>query len=399
MNMKSIRSLGAFVTLAILAGASAPQAWAATIQMSTMTYQGRLRESGLPVTGARSVEIKLCDDPTGGSCVASPWQNVSVSTGLFRTTFSVSGVDLSAKPWYLEVRVGAAGGAPTNTLAPREALTASPYAIHSSSAAFAFLSSSATTLVAGSIPEGAVISTHLFVVNGSRVGIGTLNPSYTLALGSETAGSFGVENSDANSGKTLTIRGSNGGASGAAFGGQLTLQAGDGGTSGTAANGGTMNIFGGAAGAGNYTGGSINLGPGLNSGTGIVGAVEIQGGGGGAHLRSTQATPPGIAFAGCGTVNTPNITGTDMAGLITFNINPAGGPGCSITLTFNKPYGGAPKAVLISPASALSGGAVGAAAWPGAYVDYTTVTGAIFQIKVNNALPIGNHGWYYMVIE
>ena len=110
------------ILAAVSAHASAP---------GLLTYQGRLKESGLPVTAVRSVTITVCDAPTFGSCTPSPSspQSVSVVNGLFRTTFTVpSGIALETGSWYLEISVAG------QTFSPRESLTSNPYAIYASSA-------------------------------------------------------------------------------------------------------------------------------------------------------------------------------------------------------------------------------------------------------------------------
>src|SRR5687767_3782525 len=93
-----------------------------------LTYQGRLKDSGLPVTGARLVDISLCDQETGGTCYSTAGQSVGVVTGLFRTTFT-SSVNLAGGPWFLAVTVS-----PNPPLTPRERLTAAPYAVYAASA-------------------------------------------------------------------------------------------------------------------------------------------------------------------------------------------------------------------------------------------------------------------------
>lgn len=110
-------------------------AWpAAALAPNASTYQGRLQESGLPVSGARQVELRLCTGLLVGTCYSAGSQGVGVLNGVFKTTFTIPvGVDLSAGSWFLEVAVGPFGGA-LNTLAPREALTSFPYAVHASSA-------------------------------------------------------------------------------------------------------------------------------------------------------------------------------------------------------------------------------------------------------------------------
>ncbi len=124
-----------FGRIAILGGLWAlclvSSAWAAGPNL--LTYQGQLKESGTPVTGTRSVDIELCDALVAGLCSSTGCQGVSVTSGLFKSTFSVpSSVDLSSGTWFLQVKVGASCGALT-TLSPREQLTSAPYAIYSSS--------------------------------------------------------------------------------------------------------------------------------------------------------------------------------------------------------------------------------------------------------------------------
>jgi len=135
-----------------------------------MTYQGRLKESGSPVTGNRNVNILFCNCLSGvcaPACAPSGLQGVTVSSGLFRTTFTVpASVDLAAsQQWFLEIQVGG------SALSPREQLTAGSYAVHASSAA---------GLAAAPGAAGVSVSSHLFVVGAGRLGVGTLLPQSEL---------------------------------------------------------------------------------------------------------------------------------------------------------------------------------------------------------------------------
>ena len=135
-----------------------------------LTYHGRLKESGQPVTGNRQVEIKLCPTLTGsdGLCKTTGAQGTPVSNALFRSTFTLpADVDLAAGDWYLEVWVGA------DHLSPREKLTSSPYALYSATASYA------NALAASPGASGIFASSSVFVTNGN-VGIGTTNPAQTL---------------------------------------------------------------------------------------------------------------------------------------------------------------------------------------------------------------------------
>ena len=307
MKTNRTRSLLAVPLALLTLWMLAPQALAG-IPLSIMTYQGRLKEAGLPGTGVRSVQINLCDALTAGSCVPSPWQNVSVANGLFRTTFSVSGVDLSAKALYLEVMVGLGSVAPTITLSPREELTASPYALYSTSA---------TTLVAGANPQGAVISTNLFIVNGGSVGIGTTNPLAKLHVSS----------------------------------GSIILE------------------------------GDVAISTGSTSG--------------GSHLRSFQPTSPSATAPNpnCGTgAPTAIVNGTDMAGTVTLNTVTAPTGGCTVIVSFVRPYTTAPKAVVITPMGPNSH-MLNASINP-----VPTIGGFVIQTNAAVAATTA-YSWSYIVIE
>lgn len=138
--------------LAILASL----AWAQAPNVST--YQGRLQESGLPVSGTRLVEVRLCAALSGGLCLPGAGtanQAVSVVNGVFKTTFTIpTGVDLSAGPWFLELAVGASP--PLNTLSPREPLTSLPYAVYASSAATLLGTVNTAQVNAGSLDTNVV---------------------------------------------------------------------------------------------------------------------------------------------------------------------------------------------------------------------------------------------------
>ena len=82
-----------------------------------------------------------------------------------------------------------------------------------------------------------------------------------------------------------------------------------------------------------------------------------------------------------------------MAGLITFEaISGSPTSGCILTVTYNRPYAAAPKAVILSQATS--------AVFFGAYVDYTTSGSSQFLIKMTNPPGVGvTLAWYYIVIE
>lgn len=102
MTKKCFSKLFALVGLILFLGS-----WPANLSAeppNLLTYQGRLKESGEPVTGTRSVEIKLCNALSGGACTSTGAQGAAVANGLFRTTFTVpSAVNLETGDWYLKI--------------------------------------------------------------------------------------------------------------------------------------------------------------------------------------------------------------------------------------------------------------------------------------------------------
>lgn len=418
MDMISTRQFRAFLGALALLGAFASQAGAAAL----MTYQGRLKESGVPVSGPKIIDIQLCTALTGGLCTTSGQQGVMVSSGLFRTTFTLpSNVDLAAlQQWFLEVRVG---NGPVVTLTPREELTAGPYAV---------FAATASGLAASNGAAGVVVTSHMFVVNGSRVGIGneTGSPAAKLHISSGgiiidgTGSQLTVETVRASlaNGSALTLRSTDGsgGTSGgfvqlvsgdgtslnspggnisllsgigntSARGGDISVTAGTGG--GTAAGrGGDVTLTGGASAVGG--GGAIHLKPGVAA-AGPYGYVEIEGGAGAAHLRATQTNAPTIAgVGGCGAAPVIAVGSTDMHGKFTINTGGAPVVGCGAVITFNRGYNAAPKAVILTPAidaaaNPVTGGSPFATAGVAGFTATTSVVpGAGLALD-----------WYYLVIE
>ena len=93
----------------------------------TMSYQGRLVESGVPVTGNRSMTFHLYDAASDGNMYWTEGpKTVPVSNGLFTVTLGDTNPFLSlymfASQLYLEIQVG------TTTL-PRQVLQGAPYAL------------------------------------------------------------------------------------------------------------------------------------------------------------------------------------------------------------------------------------------------------------------------------
>src|ERR1019366_1680709 len=133
------------VVLSLLAACHALLA-TARAQGTAFTYQGRLSDGASPANGSYDLRLSLFTTNTGGSAAFGPLTNSAtfVSNGLFTVT-----LDFGAGPWdgtaywlQIGVRSNATGAFLTTT--PRQALTPTPYAINSATAASATTATTAT---------------------------------------------------------------------------------------------------------------------------------------------------------------------------------------------------------------------------------------------------------------
>ncbi len=125
---RALERIALVLTLASLVqGAAASEA---QIALGTdFTYQGQLTENGLPASGDFDFEFRLYDDPVSGNLLGlEQLFAVPVSEGLFTVELNFGAVFNGDARW-LDIRVGAAGGGLMNDLAPRQPLTAAPYAL------------------------------------------------------------------------------------------------------------------------------------------------------------------------------------------------------------------------------------------------------------------------------
>ena len=130
-------------------------------QGTAFTYQGRLNSGSGLATGTYDVAFTLFATNVTGSAIAGPVTNAAtaVTNGLFTTTVDFGpGVFPGANRW-LELAVRTNGAASFTLLAPRQALTAVPYAVMAGSA-----SNLLGTLSVAQLPGG--------VLTNSATGVG-----------------------------------------------------------------------------------------------------------------------------------------------------------------------------------------------------------------------------------
>jgi hypothetical protein len=142
-----IAAAGAAMTLA-------SAALGQTAVSSTLTYQARLDDNGVPYEGTADLDIAAYDAASGGAKIGQQViQTVGVSNGLFTVEYDpgVAAFESNVQMW-LEVKVRTAGGA-WNTL-PRQKVTAAPFSTATRGVYVAGSGSSARVGVGAPAPAG-----------------------------------------------------------------------------------------------------------------------------------------------------------------------------------------------------------------------------------------------------
>lgn len=169
-----------------LTGCLSATAWAVP---QVLNFQGRLVESGLPVSGSRSMLFKIYDAPSGGAQLFSESRTVSVSTGIFNVLIGETtsgGIPLSVfngSDRYVEVQVG------SQTL-PRQRVVSVGYAFMSETAAFATQASTAAfaqrAAVADTLAGGIPVS--VTTITATTVNVTTITVTNIVATSGTVSG-------------------------------------------------------------------------------------------------------------------------------------------------------------------------------------------------------------------
>ena len=167
-------------------------------QGSAFTYQGRLINGTNPATGTYDLRFAVYDANTNGTQQGVTLTNTAtaVSNGLFTVTLDFGNQFPGANRW-LDIAVRTNGNGAFTPLAPRQALTATPYAIQAANATSA-------TGVSGAVSAAQLTGT----ISGSNLGAGSItaamlapgavsylgapNGSPTNALTVSTNGAVGI---------------------------------------------------------------------------------------------------------------------------------------------------------------------------------------------------------------
>jgi hypothetical protein len=125
------------VMLVLLTGIALAQDSAVSVLGMGFTYQGQLKSSDAPYTGACDLQFGLWDALSGGTQIGSTLTkaNVSVLQGYFTVALDFGVGRFQGDARWLEIAVRCPAGSGSYTpLAPRQELTAAPYALYAKGA-------------------------------------------------------------------------------------------------------------------------------------------------------------------------------------------------------------------------------------------------------------------------
>src|SRR5215831_6225984 len=125
-------------------------------QGTAFTYQGQLASGGAPANGSYDISFTLFNTNADGVAVAGSVTNAgtAVSNGLFMATIDFGPAVFTGSNYWLELAVQTNGGSGFTTLAPRQSITPTPYAIYApnaGNAATATTAASASSVSASNI--------------------------------------------------------------------------------------------------------------------------------------------------------------------------------------------------------------------------------------------------------
>ena len=211
----AMRGLVVLLVVAALLGAVSNAAPMGT----AFTYQGQLKDDGLPANAAYDFQFKLFDAATAGAQVGSTVLkgDVAVAGGLFSVSLDFGSSPFGDQARFLEigVRPGASTDAYT-LLGARQELTPSPNALYAAAAGTAVTATTATT--ATTVAADAVNTTQIAngAVTSAKLGAGAVT-SGAIASGQVVKSLNGLADS-------VTITGS-GGATVSTVGNTITVTA------------------------------------------------------------------------------------------------------------------------------------------------------------------------------
>ncbi len=138
--MSRVHLSSLFLAVALMAGlvVATPAALAQAVVSAAFTHQGELRSGGVPVEGTKSMKFRLYDAPSSGTQIGLEQiaAVVPLVEGRFAVELNFGASSFTGQARWLEIDVSnGASGAPYTTLSPRQAISATPYALYALNAA------------------------------------------------------------------------------------------------------------------------------------------------------------------------------------------------------------------------------------------------------------------------
>jgi sulfatase modifying factor 1 len=155
----------------------------ASAQSTAFTYQGHMMDAGASANGNYDIQFTLKNALTAGATVGTPQAVTPVAAvnGIFTVTLDFGSTPFDGSDRWVELGVRPAGSIdPYTVLAPRQRLTATPYAVRALSA-----TSFTGNISPAQIPSGTITAA---MIANNTVGGTQLAPG--LALGGTTTGTF-----------------------------------------------------------------------------------------------------------------------------------------------------------------------------------------------------------------
>ena len=180
-----------YLTLAIAACLGCATAALAAPLGTTFTYQGQLNDNGAPANANYDFQFALFTGASGGTAVSTvELDNQTVSAGLINASLDFTDTPFDGQALWIEVHVRSAGSGTFTTLAPRQAINATPYALYALSAPGGGTVLTLPFSGSGSDPNAAFSATNTGSGNGI---VGLTASSASGVYGSSTSGSgYGV---------------------------------------------------------------------------------------------------------------------------------------------------------------------------------------------------------------
>ena len=139
---------------------------------TAFTYEGQLKEGGVPVTGLADFDFTLWDAESGGAQIGSmSLASAEVENGLFAVELDFGAAAFGGAARWLQIVVRFPSGEGNwATLTPRQPVTPTPYALYALSGP------------GGGGGHWTLTGNNIYNNNTGKVGIGTSNPDFTLEV-------------------------------------------------------------------------------------------------------------------------------------------------------------------------------------------------------------------------